>query len=76
MILTSHWETGTSSTGSPVSNHRLDLCPAQSDLFIDDPAVYHGAPVGVQVVARKFEEEKALAIARIVHTVLQGTDGD
>ncbi|KAM6521671.1 hypothetical protein FSOLCH5_006427 [Fusarium solani] len=39
-----------------------------------DPAVYHGAPVGVQVVARKFEEEKALAIARIVFTAIQSTD--
>lgn len=41
---------------------------------IDDPAVYNGAPVGVQVVARKFEEEKALAISRIVYTAIQRTD--
>ncbi|KAF5541802.1 general amidase [Fusarium mexicanum] len=32
---------------------------------------YDGAPVGVQIVGRKFEEEKCLAIARIVHAVVQ-----
>ncbi|RTE76518.1 hypothetical protein BHE90_008999 [Fusarium euwallaceae] len=39
-----------------------------------DPAIYHGAPVGVQVVTRKFEEEKALAIARIVHATIRSTN--
>lgn len=34
--------------------------------------LYDGAPVGVQIVGRKFEEEKCLAIARIVHAVVQG----
>ncbi|KAF5675380.1 general amidase [Fusarium circinatum] len=33
--------------------------------------LYDGAPVGVQIVGRKFEEEKCLAIARIVHAVVQ-----
>ncbi|KAG8427885.1 hypothetical protein J3459_006292 [Metarhizium acridum] len=36
-----------------------------------DPQVYDGAPVGVQLVARKFEEEKILAIAKIVVAVLE-----
>ncbi|KAK4108887.1 amidase [Canariomyces notabilis] len=36
-----------------------------------DPETYHGAPVGVQIVTRKFEEEKALAIADIVVSALQ-----
>ncbi|KAF5127739.1 Acetamidase [Metarhizium anisopliae] len=36
-----------------------------------DPEVYDGAPVGVQLVARKFEEEKILAIAKIVVAVLE-----
>ncbi|KAI1384815.1 amidase [Hypoxylon trugodes] len=36
-----------------------------------DPDIYHGGPVGVQIVARKFEEEKALAIAKIVHAALE-----
>ncbi|EWY85605.1 hypothetical protein FOYG_12746 [Fusarium oxysporum NRRL 32931] len=36
-----------------------------------DADLYDGAPVGVQIVGRRFEEEKCLAIARIVHVVLQ-----
>ncbi|KAL6916189.1 hypothetical protein FSST1_007684 [Fusarium sambucinum] len=38
-----------------------------------DPAIYDKAPVGIQIVGRKFEEEKCLAIARIVHSVLQSS---
>jgi amidase len=36
----------------------------------DDPEIYDGAPVGIQIVARKFEEEKVLAIAKIVYAAL------
>ncbi|KAL0471511.1 amidase signature domain-containing protein [Neurospora intermedia] len=36
-----------------------------------DPEIYHGAPVGVQIVARKFEEEKVLGIAKVVHAALK-----
>ncbi|CAG1972961.1 unnamed protein product [Fusarium graminearum] len=36
-----------------------------------DPAIYDGAPVGIQIVGRRFEEEKCLALARIVHLVLR-----
>ncbi|KAK0670330.1 Acetamidase [Cercophora samala] len=36
-----------------------------------DPEIYDGAPVGVQIVARKFEEEKILAIAGIVTACLK-----
>ncbi|KAM0555920.1 hypothetical protein ACHAPJ_006322 [Fusarium lateritium] len=39
-----------------------------------DPAVYDGAPVGVQIVGRKFEEEKCLAIARIIYAVIQSAN--
>ncbi|KAI3329205.1 amidase [Xylariaceae sp. AK1471] len=35
-----------------------------------DPEIYHDGPVGVQIVARKFEEEKVWAIAKIVHKIL------
>lgn len=38
---------------------------------LDDPEVYHGGPVGVQIVARKFEEEKVWAVAKIIHTALE-----
>ncbi|KLP12679.1 putative general amidase [Fusarium fujikuroi] len=36
-----------------------------------DADLYDGAPVGVQIVGRKFEEEKCLAIARIVQAVVE-----
>ncbi|KFY92325.1 hypothetical protein V500_04203 [Pseudogymnoascus sp. VKM F-4518 (FW-2643)] len=36
-----------------------------------DADVYDGAPVGVQLVARKYEEEKVWAIAKIVSTALK-----
>lgn len=38
---------------------------------VDDPDVYEGGPVGIQIVGRKFEEEKVWAIAKIVHATLQ-----
>lgn len=36
-----------------------------------DPEIYHGGPVGLQLVARKFEEEKILTIAKIVVAALE-----
>jgi amidase len=41
-----------------------------------DPEAYHGAPVGVQIVCRKYEEEKVWAIAQIVDTLLRGGKED
>jgi amidase len=38
---------------------------------IDDPEAYDGAPVELQIVARKYEEEKVWAIAKIVDAVLK-----
>ncbi len=38
---------------------------------IDDPKAYDGAPVGLQIVARKYEEEKVWAIAKIVDSILK-----
>ncbi|KAK1835960.1 Acetamidase [Podospora conica] len=40
-----------------------------------DPEVYDGGPVGVQLVARKFEEEKVLGIAEIVTAALRTYGG-
>ncbi|KAL8987983.1 MAG: hypothetical protein Q9177_002874 [Variospora cf. flavescens] len=37
----------------------------------DDADTYDGAPVGLQIVARKWEEEKVWAIAKIVDTALK-----
>ncbi|KAI5457488.1 amidase signature domain-containing protein [Mariannaea sp. PMI_226] len=38
-----------------------------------NPSIYDGAPVGVQIVARKFEEEKVLALSKIIMAALDGT---
>lgn len=45
-------------------------------LTSDDPEIYHGGPVGVQLVARKFEEEKIWAIAKIVVAALEKTKAE
>jgi Asp-tRNA(Asn)/Glu-tRNA(Gln) amidotransferase A subunit family amidase len=34
----------------------------------DDPELFDGAPVALQIVCRKFEEEKALAIAKELYS--------
>jgi amidase len=39
--------------------------------LVDDADVYDGAPVDVQLVARKYEEEKVWAIAKIVSAALK-----
>ncbi|KAI4270827.1 MAG: hypothetical protein LQ337_006438 [Flavoplaca oasis] len=36
-----------------------------------DPETYDGAPVGLQIVARKWEEEKVWAIAKIIDSALK-----
>ena len=46
-----------------------------ADLALDDPGVYDGAPVGLQVVARKWEEEKVWAIAKILDNGLKTVVG-
>ncbi|KAK0643850.1 amidase signature domain-containing protein [Cercophora newfieldiana] len=40
-----------------------------------DPEIYDGAPVGVQLVGRKFEEEKILGIAGVVMAALKTNCG-
>jgi amidase len=40
-------------------------------LLSDDAQIYHGAPVGLQVVARRYEEEKVLAIASLIDDALK-----
>lgn len=41
-----------------------------AELF--DPKVFEGAPSGVQVVCRRFEEEKCLEVMRVVDGLLNG----
>jgi amidase len=38
---------------------------------LDDPEIYDGRPAGLQIVARKFEEEKVLAIAKTVIAAME-----
>jgi hypothetical protein len=61
----------TNGTGTPV---RI-LAPVLSNKLmfslLDDPEIYDGGPVGIQIVARKFEEEKIWAIGKIVHQILK-----
>lgn len=39
-------------------------------LGVDDPDVFHGMPIGLQVVCQRLEEEKVLAVAEEVQIVL------
>lgn len=43
----------------------------------DDPEMYHGQPVNVQIIGRRFQEEKVLAITEYVDGLVkkQGVDG-
>lgn len=38
----------------------------KADAGIDDPEIYDGAPAAVQILGRRFEEEKILSIAQLV----------
>ncbi|KAI1855595.1 hypothetical protein JX266_000460 [Neoarthrinium moseri] len=38
-----------------------------------DPEMYHGAPIGIQIVGRRLEEEKVLALAEVLSGVLRVT---
>ncbi|KAJ0116697.1 ral amidase [Diaporthe amygdali] len=39
-----------------------------------DPALYHGLPVNVQVIGRRFQEEKVLAITEYIDSLLKGSE--
>ncbi|KAL2039114.1 hypothetical protein N7G274_008163 [Stereocaulon virgatum] len=56
------------------ANHLIGLFDNDyQPLNIDDhdPEVHHGAPVGLQAVARQHEQEKGWALAKIVDTALK-----
>ena len=40
------------------------------ELIVDDPEKYEGGPVGLQVIARRFEEEKLLDILEIIAQII------
>lgn len=37
-----------------------------SDCAVDDADTYHGAPVGVQLIGRRLQEEKVLTLAEYI----------
>lgn len=43
-------------------------------VLLDDPEIYDGAHVSVQLVGRRFQEEKVLALAGIVAEALRNVD--
>lgn len=54
-------------------HHYLSNSPAllTITLMVDDPEIYDGAHVAVQVVGRRFQEEKVLALAGIINDALE-----
>lgn len=42
----------------------------RADFSADDPEIYHGAHVSLQLVGRRLQEERMLAIADYVRKVL------
>ena len=36
-----------------------------------DPAIFEGAPTGVQVICRRYEEEKCLAVTTVVDAAVK-----
>ena len=39
----------------------------------DDPELYHGSPVAIQLVGRRLQEEKMIALAKYIGEALHGT---
>lgn len=39
--------------------------------FADNPDIQHGTPVGIQIVGRKFNEEKLIEIAELFEEALK-----
>lgn len=55
-------------------SHLEILCENETDIrYSDDPEIYDGAKVGVQLVGRRFQEEKILAISQIIGDALGKT---
>lgn len=50
---------------------------ANAYAWVDDPEIYHGQPVNVQIIGRRFQEEKVLAITEYVDGLIKehGTVG-
>ncbi|KAG7144762.1 Acetamidase like protein [Verticillium longisporum] len=56
--------------------HYVPMNALDEEVWKDyDANVYHGAPVGLQLVGRRFEEEKILGLATVIARALQGESG-
>jgi len=45
----------------------------KTDLLLDDAAIYDGAHVSVQLIGRRLQEEKVLALAEYVGDAVRGS---
>ena len=54
----------TTVTGGFESRTRTNM--SHVAFMIDDPEIYHGASVGVQVIGRRLQEERVLALAELI----------
>ncbi|PQE05616.1 general amidase protein [Rutstroemia sp. NJR-2017a BBW] len=55
------------------ANKEIDIRPPYGNIssrFTDDREAYHGAPVGIQIVGRLWEEEKIIEIGKYVEMLL------
>jgi Asp-tRNA(Asn)/Glu-tRNA(Gln) amidotransferase A subunit family amidase len=37
---------------------------------LDDPALWHNAPIGLQIISKHFEDERLLAISEVIDSVV------
>ncbi|KAL9941636.1 hypothetical protein ACHAQF_000734 [Verticillium nonalfalfae] len=57
--------------------HYVPMNTLDEEVWKDyDANVYHGAPVGLQLIGRRFEEEKILGLATVIARALQGEGGN
>ncbi len=70
-MLSTNW---TREIGKLLSHSRETSATWTSSPYIDGPDAYDGVPVGLQIVARKHEEEKVWAIAKIIGATLNAAN--
>lgn len=54
----------------PFTTDAFRTLVANDLLYTDDPELFHGMPIGFQIVCKRLEEEKVLRIAEEVQNVL------
>ncbi len=57
--------------GSSVCMGRFQAISAADKRATDDEDIFDGAPVGIQVMGQRLQEEKVLAMMEAVHSALQ-----